>query len=130
MKRALSLLMHRAAWWLDRRADDVWSVDEILKCPSCDHQWHNGRPCNAPITTTIRDDIGFFAPPSGQEFILLDRTCACGRYDVCYVCQQRIELRINPLDDAAFWCHSYDQRDADPPHTPQPSYIGMGVYKP
>jgi hypothetical protein len=25
--------MHRLAWWLDRKADDLWNIDEFLDLP-------------------------------------------------------------------------------------------------
>lgn len=30
MRRYISGLMHRFAWWIDRQADRVWDIDAIL----------------------------------------------------------------------------------------------------
>lgn len=30
MKRGVARLMHRFAWWLDQRADDLWDIDEFI----------------------------------------------------------------------------------------------------
>jgi len=30
MRRRIAGLMHRLAWWLDRRADDLWNIDDFL----------------------------------------------------------------------------------------------------
>lgn len=31
MKRNIARLLHRFAWWLDRRADDLWDIDDFMK---------------------------------------------------------------------------------------------------
>jgi hypothetical protein len=33
MRRRIAGLLHRLAWWLDRKADDIWNIDEFLDLP-------------------------------------------------------------------------------------------------
>jgi hypothetical protein len=99
-------------------------------CTSCDHPPHQGRACGAPLTQTIRDDVGIFHRPSGKQWTLLTGYCTCGQYDLCLICNQVIELRDTAYDGEPFWCHRDDQRDADPPHTPESSGQGRGVPRP
>lgn len=30
MRRKIAGVIHRFAWWLDQRADEIWNVDEII----------------------------------------------------------------------------------------------------
>lgn len=97
-------------------------------CTSCPHPPHVGRPCRAALTETIRDDVGIFHKPTGKQWTLLTGFCTCGQYDLCKVCDRVIELRDTAYDGVPVWCHRDDLRDADPPHTPEPSGRGRGVH--
>lgn len=48
------------------------------ECTNCRHPPHAGRVCRCPITETIRDDVGFFAPPTHIERTIITKTCSCG----------------------------------------------------
>lgn len=34
IRRRISGWLHRFAWWCDRRADDIWNIDEFVDLPS------------------------------------------------------------------------------------------------
>lgn len=51
-----------------------------MKCDICGHSKHVGR-CNVPVTEAIRDDVGYFAPPTGLSRTLIVGTCLCGLVD-------------------------------------------------
>ena len=49
----------------------------MTACKNCPHPLHPDRECGAPITETIRDDVGIFAPPSGITRTLIVDHCDC-----------------------------------------------------
>ena len=58
----------------------------MSECVTCNHPAHEWGSCNHAITEDIRDDVGYFAPPTGITRTLIVARCKCrnGNFPALY----------------------------------------------